>query len=114
MRSVCRSAVVLLAVAAAAAAQGQPPGPRPANQPPPTSQLPAEIVPDSNKPQGTPGGDWVAEWDDTWKRRNDPAAIQRLEALADQHLAQDPDGFESNWRKAALIAWEACREPAGS
>jgi hypothetical protein len=115
MRFLCRSAGVLLAVAAASAAQGQqPPGPRPANQPPPTSQLPAEIVQDSNKPQGTPGGDWLAEWDDIWKRRNEPAAIQRLEALADQHVVQDPDGFESNWRKAALVAWEADGEPDGS
>ena len=46
MRLVRHSAVVLVAVAGAALAQAQqPPGSRP-NQPPPTSQLPAEIVPD--------------------------------------------------------------------
>src|SRR5207237_1204259 len=26
-------------------------------------------------------------------------------------LPQGPDGFESNWRKAALVAWEADGEP---
>ena len=85
MRFVRRSAVVLVAVAGAALAQ-QPPGPRP-NQPPPTSQLPAEIVPDSSKPQATPGpsADWLAEWDTLWRQRNDVAAIQRLEQLAEEH-----------------------------
>src|SRR5438094_2512905 len=116
MRLVRHSAVVLVAVAGAALAQAQqPPGPRP-NQPPPTSQLPAEIVPDSSKQQATPGAsaDWLAEWDNLWKRRNDPATIQRLEQLAEEHLAQDPDGFETNWRKAALVAWEADGEADGS
>jgi hypothetical protein len=117
MRLVCRSALAILAAAGAAVAQAQqPPGPRPANQPPPPTQIPPEIVPDSARPQTTSNAsaDWLAEWEELWKRRNDPAAIKRLEQLAEEHLAQDPDGFDTNWRKAALIAWEADGEPDGS
>jgi hypothetical protein len=114
MRLVRRSALALLAIAGAAVAQAQqPPGPQGPNRPPPPTQIPPEIVPDSARaPRGS--SDWLAEWDDLWKRRNDPAAIQRLEQLAEDHLAQDPDGFETNWRKAALVAWEADGEPDGS
>jgi hypothetical protein len=113
MRFVRQSVVALLAAAGTAFAQGQqPPLPQSGNRPPPPAQMPAEIVPDSARGQGQ--GDWLAEWDDLWKRRNDPATVQRLEQIAEEHLAQDPDGFEANWRKAALIAWEADGEPDGS
>jgi hypothetical protein len=113
MRLVRWCAVAVLAVAGAAVAQAQqPPVPQP-NRPPPPTQIPPDIVPGSgNAPRSS--ADWVAEWDDAWKHRNDPAAIQRLEQLVDDHLAQDPDGFETNWRKAALVAWEADGEPDGS
>jgi hypothetical protein len=114
MRLIRRSALALLAVAGAAVAQAQqPPGPQGPNRPPPPTRIPPDIVPDSARaPRGS--ADWLAEWDDLWKRRNDPAAIQRLEQIAEDHLAQDPDGFETNWRKAALVAWEADGEPDGS
>ncbi|HWE24067.1 MAG TPA: hypothetical protein VG496_09015 [Myxococcales bacterium] len=116
MRLVRHSAVLVLALAGAAVAQGQqPPGPRPANQPPPPTQIPPEIVPDSSKAETTSASsDWMAEWDALWKRRNDPAVVEQLEKIVEDHLAQDPDGFETNWRKAALIAWEADGEPDGS
>ena len=116
MRFVCRSALAVLAVAAAAVAQAQqPPGPRSANQPPPPTQIPADIVPDATRPQGNGApADWLAEWEDLWKRRADRSVLQRLEQVAEEHLAQDPDGFETNWRKAALVAWEADGEPDGS
>src|SRR5438477_10499978 len=106
MRFVCRSALAVLAVAAAAVAQAQqPPGPRSANQPPPPTQIPADIVPDATRPQGNGApADWLAEWEDLWKRRADRSVLQRLEQVAEEHLAQDPAGFETNWRKAALVA----------
>jgi len=114
MRLVRRSAMALLAAAGAAVAQAQqPPVPQQGNRPPPPTQIPPEIVPDSSK-AAPASPDWLAEWDNLWKRRNDPATIQRLEQLAEEHLAQDPDGFEANWRKAALVAWEADGEPDGS
>jgi len=117
MHLVRRSAIAVLAAAGAAVAQGQPPGPpRPTDQLPSGLQMPPEIVPGQGAPQrrgGTPA-EWMAEWDDLWKRRGDPAVLMRLEQVVDQHIADDADGFEINWRQASLIAWEADGEPDGS
>jgi hypothetical protein len=112
-----RSAVAVLIAAGAAVAQGQPPGPpRPTDQLPSGLQMPPEIVPAQGPPQrrSAAAAEWLAEWDDLWKRRGDAAVVSRLEQLADEHLAEDPDGFETNWRQASLIAWEADGEPDGS
>jgi hypothetical protein len=117
MRLRCRTAVVMLAAASAAVAQGQPPGPpRPTDRFPSGLQMPAEIIPLSPKAHDRPGSpaEWMATWDDLWKRRDDPAAIKQLEALTDQHLAEDPNGFETTRRHASLVAWEADGEADGS
>ena len=116
MGVVCRSAVAVLAAAFAASAQGQAPGPpRPADSPP-GRQIPPDIVPPGPKPQEHPGAsaDWMAAWDDLWKRRDDPAAIQELEKITQERLAEDPNGFETTRRQAELVAWEADGEPDGS
>jgi len=105
-----------LAAAFAASAQGQAPGPpRPADSPP-APQIPPDIVPPGPKPQERPGAsaDWMAAWDDLWKRRDDPAAIQELEKITQERLAEDPNGFETTRRQAELVAWEADGEPDGS
>ena len=116
MGVVCRSAVAVVAAAFAASAQGQSPGPpRPADSPP-TPQIPPDIVPPGPKPQERPGAsaDWMAAWNDLWKRRDDPAAIQELEKITQERLAEDPNGFETTRRQAELVAWEADGEPDGS
>ena len=110
------AAMAMLAAAAAASGQGQPPGPpRPADAAP-APQIPPDIVPQGPKPQEYPGAsaDWMATWDDLWKRRDSPEAIQELERITQDHLAQDPNGFETTRRQAALVAWEAEGEPDGS
>jgi hypothetical protein len=117
MRLGCRSAVAVLAAACAAVAQGQPPGPpRPTDQLPSGLQMPAEIIHAAPKVHDRPGApaEWMATWDDLWKRRDDPAAIKQLETLTDQHLAEDPNGFETTRRQASLVAWEADGESDGS
>src|SRR5256714_1286992 len=117
MRLACRSAVAVLGAACAAVAQGQPPGPpRPTDLMPSGLQMPAEIIPVSPKVHDRPGAsaEWMAIWDDLWKRRDDPAAIKQLDALTEQHLAEDPNGFETTRRQASLVAWEADGEPDGS
>src|SRR5256714_11439499 len=117
MRLAGRSAVAVLAAACAAVAKGQRPGPpRPTDQPPSGLQMPAEIIPLSPKVHDRPGtpAEWMAIWDDLWKRRDDPAAIKQLDALTEQHLAEDPNGFETTRRQASLVAWEADGEPDGS
>jgi hypothetical protein len=117
MRVATRSAVVVLAAASAAAGQGQPPGPpRPTDLLPSGLQMPADIIPPGPKPQARAGGpaEWMAAWDDLWKRRDDPAVLHQLEEMIEEHLAGDPDGFETTRRKASLVAWEADGEPDGS
>ena len=117
MRLACRSAMAVLSAASAAAAQGQPPGPpRPTDQLPSGLQMPAEIIPLSPRAHDRPGAsaEWMAIWDDLWKRRDDPAALKDLDALTEQHLAEDPNGFEVTRRYASLVAWEADGEPDGS
>ena len=117
MRLARRTAIAVLAAAGAVMAQEQPPSPpRAPDQYPSGLQMPPEIVPGQAAPQRRPGasGEWIAEWDDLWKRRGDPAAVTRLEQIIDDHLGEDPDGFETNWRQASLVAWEADGEPDGS
>jgi hypothetical protein len=117
MRVATRSAVVVLAAASAAMGQGQPPGPpRPTDLLPSGLQMPADIIPPGPKPQTRAGrpADWMAAWDDLWKRRDDPAVLHELEEMIEEHLAGDPDGFETTRRKASLVAWEADGEPDGS
>jgi len=112
-----RSAVAVLAAASAAGAQGQPPGPpRPTDQLPSGLQMPADIIPPGARPQARPGaaGEWIAAWDDLWKHSDDPASLHKLEDIIEEHLAGDPDGFETTRRKAALEAWEADGEAEGS
>src|SRR2546423_8465605 len=116
MRLAGRSAVAVLAAACAAVAQGQPPGPpRPTDQLPSGLQMPAEIISLSPKVHDRPGtpAEWMAIWDDLWKRRDDPAAIKQLDALTEQHLSEDPTGLQSTRRQASLVAWGADGEPAG-
>jgi hypothetical protein len=111
------SAMAVLAAAAAAVAQGQVPGPpRPTDQLPSGLQMPPEIVQGVSRPQdrSASSADWLADWDDLWKRRSDPAALTRLEQILEDHVGVDPEGFETNWRQASLIAWEADGEPDGS
>src|SRR5712671_3489968 len=113
----CRSAVAVLAAASAAVAQGQPPGPpRPTDQVPSGLQIPPEIVPLGPRAQERPGAsaDWMATWEDLWKRRDNPAVLKQLEDLIQDHLAEDPNGFETPRRQAELVAWEADGEPDGS
>jgi hypothetical protein len=117
MRLACRSVLAVLAAAGAAFAQGQPPGPpRPGDQLVPGLQMPPDIVPPAPKPRERPGAsaDWIRTWNDLWKRRDDGSVLRQLEELAQEQLAQDPDGFETNWREASLLAWEADGEPDGS
>ena len=113
----CRSAVAVLAAVSAAMAQGQPPGPpRPTDQLPSGLQMPAEIVPLGPGPRKRPGdsAEWIATWDDLWKRRDDPAVVKQLEGVLQEHLAEEPDAFETTHRVASLVAWEADGEPDGS
>jgi hypothetical protein len=112
----CRNAVAVLAAASAAAAQGQPPDPRRPSEPIPGLRIPPEIVPLGPKAQERPGvsADWMAAWDDLWKRRDDPAVLKQLEDILQQHLAEEPNGFETTRRQASLVAWEADGEPDGS
>jgi len=113
----CRSAVAVLAAASAAVAQGQPPGPpRPTDQVPSGLQIPPEIVPLGPRAQERPGAsaDWMATWEDLWKRRDNPAVLKQLEDLIQDHLAEDPNGFETTRRQASLVAWEADGELDGS
>src|SRR5712692_7643215 len=113
----CRSAVAVLAAASAAVAQSQPPGPpRSTDQVPSGLQIPPEIVPLGPRAQERPGvsADWMATWDDLWKRRDDPAALKQLEDILQEHLAEDSNGFETTRRQASLVAWEADGEPDGS
>jgi hypothetical protein len=79
-------------------------------------QMPAEIVPPAPKPQAKPGtpADWMAAWDDLWKRRDDGAVLAQLEGIIQEHVAEDPNGFETARREAELVAWEADGEPDGS
>jgi len=110
MRLACRSAMAVLSAASAAAAQGQPPGPpRPTDQLPSGLQMPAEIIPLSPRAHDRPGAsaEWMAIWDDLWKRRDDPAALKDLDALTEQHLAEDPNGCEDEKAAKGKIAWEA-------
>jgi hypothetical protein len=115
MRLARSSAIAVLAAAGAAVAQGQPPGPsRPTDLQPSGLQMPPDIVPNQPRPRQSASAEWMAEWDDLWKRRGDVDALRRLEQLVDEHLADDPDAFEISWRQASLIAWEADGEPDGS
>src|SRR6266704_376298 len=111
----CRSAVAVLAAASGAVAQGQPPGP-PRPTVPPGLQIPPEIVPLGPRVQDRPGvsAEWMASWDDLWTRRDDPAVLKQLKDLIQEHLAEDPNGFETTRRQASLVAWEADGEPDGS
>jgi len=114
----CRSAAMAMLVAASAASgQGQPAGPpRPADAAS-APQIPPDIVPPGGpKPQEHPGAsaDWMGTWDDLWKRRDGPGILQELERITQEHVAADPNGFETNRRQAALVAWEADGEPDGS
>jgi len=117
MRLARRSAAVaVLSAAFAASGQAPPAGPpRPADAAP-APQIPPDIVPPGPKPQDRPGAsaDWMAGWDDLWKRRDDSAVLQELERITQEHLAQDPNGFETTRRQAALVAWQADGDPDGS
>src|SRR2546423_9211117 len=96
MRLAGRSAVAVLAAACAAVAQGQPPGPpRPTDQLPSGLQMPAEIISLSPKVHDRPGtpAEWMAIWDDLWKRRDDPPAVKQPDPPTHQHPADDPKGL---------------------
>jgi hypothetical protein len=110
-----RSAIAILAAAGAAVAQEQPPEPpRSTDRYPSGLQMPPEIVAGQSRPQPRTSAEWMAEWNDLWKRRGEADAIRRLEQLLEENLSDDPSGFEISWRQAALIAWEADGEPDGS
>jgi len=117
MRLWCCSAVAALAASAAVAQDQPPPGPpRPPGQLAPGLQMPPDIIPVSPKAHGRAGvaAEWMAIWDDLWKRRDDPAVLRQLDALTEEHLAEDPNAFETNRRHASLVAWEADGEADGS
>ena len=116
MGFVCRSAVAVLAAASAAVAQGQPPGPPRPAEIPSGLRSPPDIVPLGPRAQEQPGvpADWIATWDDLWKRRDDPAVLKQLQDLLQEHLAGEPNGFDTTRRHASLVAWEADGEPDGS
>lgn len=50
---------------------------------------------------------WPENFDELWKRRDQPSAGKDLHRLLDQQLAADNRSFEANWRLAALLNWEA-------
>jgi hypothetical protein len=74
-------------------AQPVPPGPP---QPGVQRQVPAD----------GPAG-WREQFDELWKRRDEPGAEKQLEQVLQQHLAVEPRSFDANWRLASLYNWEA-------
>jgi hypothetical protein len=83
--------MLLLALALALVAQPTPPGP-PSQRGLPTAEGPAG---------------WREEFDDLWRRRDEPGVEKKLEQVVLQHLAVEPRSFEANWRLASLYNWEA-------
>jgi len=54
-------------------------------------------------------------WDELWAHRDAPADTQNeLARLAKGELAKDPASFEGNWRRAALLVWQADGAADGS
>jgi tetratricopeptide (TPR) repeat protein len=51
--------------------------------------------------------DWIAKFDELWKKRDQAAAIKDLHTILEQQLAKDPHSFEANWRLASVYNWEA-------
>lgn len=86
----------MLLLALALVAQPTPIGPPPQ----PGVQRPQPGPPDS------PAG-WREEFDELWRRRDEPGMEKKLEQIVQQHLAVEARSFDANWRLAALYNWEA-------
>ncbi|TMA26171.1 MAG: tetratricopeptide repeat protein [Deltaproteobacteria bacterium] len=84
----------MILLLAALLAQGRPPPLSP--QPPPPQQMPAE----------GPAG-WREQFDELWKKRDQPGMEKKLNEILHQQLAADPGSFEANWRLASLFNWQA-------
>ncbi|MFL5373579.1 MAG: hypothetical protein ACJ78T_06285, partial [Myxococcales bacterium] len=53
-------------------------------------------------------------WDELWGRRETADAQNALARMAKAELAKDPGSFEGNWRRAALLVWQADGAADGS
>jgi hypothetical protein len=85
----------MLLLALALVAQPTPPGP-----PQPQRAAPGPI------PAEGPAG-WKEQFDELWRRRDEPGMEKQLEQILQQALAVEPRSFEGNWRLASLYNWEA-------
>jgi len=50
---------------------------------------------------------FAQRWDELWARRETADAQNELARMAKAELARNPDSFEGNWRRAALLVWQA-------
>jgi len=57
-------------------------------------------------PADGPAG-WREQFDDLWRRRDEPGGFKLLESILQQQLAVDSRSFDANWRLAALYNFEA-------
>jgi len=53
-------------------------------------------------------------WDELWGRRDTADAQNALARMAKAELAKDPSSFDGNWRRAALLVWQADGAADGS
>jgi hypothetical protein len=53
-------------------------------------------------------------WDELWAKRETADAQNELARMAKSELARDPDSFDGNWRRAALLVWQADGAADGS
>jgi hypothetical protein len=84
---------MILLVLAALLAQGAPPAPP---GPPPRALMPSE----------GPAG-WKEQFDELWKKRDQPGVEKKLNAILKDQLSAEPGSFEANWRQASLLNWQA-------
>ncbi|MFL5371493.1 MAG: hypothetical protein ACJ79W_26455 [Myxococcales bacterium] len=53
-------------------------------------------------------------WDELWAHRETADAQNALARMAKGELAKDPNSFDGNWRRAALLVWQADGAADGS
>src|SRR3954467_3270776 len=53
-------------------------------------------------------------WDELWAHRETADAQNALARMAKAELAKDPNSFDGNWRRAALLVWQADGAADGS
>jgi hypothetical protein len=85
----------MLLLALAMVAQPTPPGP----------PQPQRAAPGPAPAEGPAG--WREQFDELWRRRDEPGMEKQLEQILQQALAVEPRSFEGNWRLASLYNWEA-------